>query len=192
MITWASVTNTFKVLKWGHTPWYYENSPKNSYDIIKLIGPIFKELPMCDTYVTEDVYLKNVTSFSMLNCQIQLTIAIMAGLKLVRNQNIDDSSASVNNVYILKPRTSARYHNLIIGSEIISPNYFMKKIINNNTKPSSNEIEVVYISDVQKNNYLNANVYQQEEMSWCLLKALTFMRLVNNFYLNKVRKEETV
>ncbi|XP_012149106.2 uncharacterized protein LOC100877370 [Megachile rotundata] len=177
LVTWASVTNNFEVLEWDSMAWYSENPPKNSYDLITLIRPIVEKLPKCQCYVTEDTYLKNVTSTSIISCQAQLTVAIMACLKVMENQRTDDSLPPGNEIYMLKPRTSAKFHKLIVGSEIISPSYFMKKIINSNTKTSTNELEVVHINDILKHNYLHANVYHQEEISWCLLKALTFMRL---------------
>ncbi|XP_034190129.2 uncharacterized protein LOC117608712 [Osmia lignaria lignaria] len=178
LLSWALVTNTFEVLEWDCIPWFEKDPRSNCYDIIKLIGSIIPKLPTCDSYVTEDVRLWHITNKNMVYCQKQLTIAIMACLKVIENQKLGASSAPVNSVYVLPPRGSAIFYNLIVGFEVVSPDYVIRKFINNDKKANNDEFTEVYLNDALKNKYLTAIADQREQMSWSLLKAAMFVQLV--------------
>lgn len=92
---------------------------------------------------------------------------------------LGDSSAPVtNSVYVLPPRGSAMYYNLIVGSEVISPNYVIRKLMNIDKKANNDEFTEIHLNDALKNKYLTAIVDRQEQMSWSLLKATMFIQLV--------------
>lgn len=85
--------------------------------------------------------------------------------------------APKHNVYILHSQTTARLFNLLIRSEVISTEYAMETIDRNIIKTSTTEDMQVHLNDETKLLYTKATCDEQEQMSWSLLKALTFLRL---------------
>ena len=178
VVSWALIDKNFQVVEWNYTTWSGDMPGSISYNLIKLISTIVERIPMSTVYVMEEpIRPKKVPRNILQNMQLQqqLMIAIMTCVALRKGKS--DLPAPKHNVYILHTQTTARLFNLLIRSEVISTEYAMETIDRNIIKTSTTEDMNVHLNDETKLLYTQATCDEQEQMSWSLLKALTFLRL---------------
>ena len=178
VVSWALIDKNFQVVEWNYTTWSGDMPGSISYNLIKLVPTVVERIPMSSVYVMEEpVRPKKVPQNILHNLQLQqqLMIAIMTSVALRKGNS--DLPAPKHNVYILHTQTTARLFNLLIRSEVISTEYAMERIERNAIKTSTTEDIKVHLNDETKLRYTQATCDEQEQMSWSLLKALTFLRL---------------
>ncbi|KAK9305977.1 hypothetical protein QLX08_003210 [Tetragonisca angustula] len=177
-INWTVVNCDFKILDWDSRVWRNETSNITTYDTINLIASVTQQLPVCDCYVMEEIkMIKNKSSINLL-IQNQISTGIASCLKLITNQGTNNSSK--NRLYLLKSFSSARYFHLIIGSEAISTDYIMKKILSD-TDVDDKILQRVNVDEKLKRKYNKMFTDEKEQIGWSLLKALTFMCIVDRY-----------
>ncbi|KZC07364.1 PREDICTED: uncharacterized protein LOC107185634 [Dufourea novaeangliae] len=175
MISWAFVNNDFRVLNWDWEPWCNIKSKNVTYNTISMASSIVEKLPEANAYVIEDVQILNKgINRMMLHLQQQLIVSVMACLRL-RGRQL--SSSSESDVYVMPYSTTARMFNLLVGSEIVSSNSIVKKIIGNAIEPNNKKLCVIMDIEI-KEKYARLNCDEQEQANLSLLRALSFLRLI--------------
>ena len=178
VVSWALIDRNFQVVDWNYSTWSGDMPGSISYYLIKLVPTVVERIPMSTVYVMEEpVRPKKLPRNIVYNIQLQqqLMIAIMTSVALRKGKSV--LPAPKHNVYILHNQTTARLFNLLIRSEVISTEYAMETIDRNIIKTSATEDMKVHLNDETKLLYTKATCDEQEQMSWSLLKALTFLRL---------------
>ncbi|KAK1132399.1 hypothetical protein K0M31_016508 [Melipona bicolor] len=176
-INWTVVNCDFKILDWDSRVWQNGTSKITTYDTINLIASITQQLPVCNCYVMEEIKMINNKSSNLL-IQNQINTGIASCLKLITNQGTNNSPK--NRLYLLKSSASARYFHLIIGSEAISANYVMKKILSD-TDVNDKMLQRVNVDEKLKRKYNEMFTDEKEQIGWSLLKALTFMCIIDTY-----------
>ncbi|CAD1478950.1 unnamed protein product, partial [Heterotrigona itama] len=177
-INWIVVNCDFKILDWDSRVWQNETSKITTYDIINLVASVTQQLPVCNCYVIEEIkMIKNKSSINLL-IQNQISTGIASCVKLITNQGTNNSPK--NKLYLLKSSASARYFHLIVGSEAISANYVMKKILSD-TDINDETLQRVSVDEKLKRKYNKMLSDEKEQVGWSLLKALTFMFIVDRY-----------
>ncbi|XP_043512276.1 uncharacterized protein LOC122529857 isoform X2 [Frieseomelitta varia] len=176
-INWTVVNCDFKILDWDSRVWRNETSNITTYDTINLIASVTQQLPVCNCYVMEEIkMIKNKSSNLLIQNQINTGIA--SCLKLITNQGTNNSSK--NRLYLLKSFASARYFHLTIGSEAVSTDYIMKKILSD-TDVDDEILQRVNVDEKLKRKYNKMFTDEKEQIGWSVLKALTFMCIVDRY-----------
>ncbi|XP_053977782.1 uncharacterized protein LOC128875860 [Hylaeus volcanicus] len=177
LISWTLVDCNLNVLVWNYKHWHGIGPRKNSYNIIKLVPCVLESIPAAENYIMEDIkFSKNTIAPYILHAQQQLSLSIMTCLTL-RN-GTSEMLSSANNVYVLHPQTTVRYFNALHNFQNIDTNYLV------NVTPTSSVIRIsdtksidIYLNSDIKNKYLSANIDDQEQMRWPLLKVLAYLRI---------------
>ncbi|KOX78196.1 Transcription elongation factor, mitochondrial [Melipona quadrifasciata] len=176
-INWTVVNSDFKILDWDSRVWQNGTSKITTYDTINLIASITQQLPVCNCYVMEEIKMITNKSSNLLT-QKQISTGIASCLKLITNQGTNNSPK--NRLYLLKSFASARYFHLMIGSEAISANYIMKKILSD-TDVNNEILQRVNVDEKLKRKYNEMFTDEKEQIGWSLLKALTFMCIIDTY-----------
>ncbi|XP_076176085.1 transcription elongation factor, mitochondrial [Ptiloglossa arizonensis] len=186
LVSWALIDRDFNLLNWNYETWYDCRPRNNSYHLIEMVPSIVKKIPKSSAYIMEDIQLiRNTITPNILYLQQQFIVSIMVCVALRDGNDVP----CVNNVYVFKPKTTARFFKLLLGSEIIGAQYVV------HVTSTFNQIEIrdmasinMCISDDGKRKYMRGSSDVQEQMRWSLLKALSFFHIAemqNNFEKKK-------
>nr|XP_031825842.1 transcription elongation factor, mitochondrial-like [Nomia melanderi] len=176
IVSWAYVNSTFEVLEWKWEDWCDEKTvTTTTYELINTISHIITMLPTADTYVIEDSTVSARSKhIKKMIIQQHLAVSIMSCIQL---KNVTE------NIYILHPKTTARWFKMIVGSEAISTEPIVTSLLEN--EEGYNGISVS-ISEKIKNDYMEMNKPEREQINWSLLKAITFLSITGERARSKV------
>ncbi|XP_068967611.1 uncharacterized protein [Bombus flavifrons] len=174
-ITWSLVDCDFNVLAWDSIIWQ-NNSLK--YDIINSVPLFVEQLPLSSSYVIEEHRINSRLHHTSFMIQHQILISIASCITLI-NRRTNNSDSLANILYILKPSTTARFFNLMVASEVIAVNYFMKRLLND-TKKDDEWLRDIHIPHKLKKKYIEKVATEREQMGWSLLTSLACLHIIKN------------
>ncbi|XP_061936036.1 uncharacterized protein LOC107992434 isoform X2 [Apis cerana] len=177
-ISWTLLNSNFKILNWDCLVWRNKTSKITTYDIISSTSSFVQELPISNNSSISFV-MEEIDASKMLCYQFQIIIGVASCLKLLLCQEENNSSKFSNNLYILKPRSTARFFKLRVGNETIAANYILEKILNKTNETDEN-LKQIQIYNKIKKKYMEKIAEEKEQIGWSLLTALTFVHLVKD------------
>ncbi|XP_033343645.1 uncharacterized protein LOC117230368 isoform X1 [Bombus vosnesenskii] len=174
-ITWSLVDRDFNVLAWDSIIW---RNKSLKYDIINSVPLFVEQLPLSSSYVMEEVRINSRLRGTSYMMQQQIISSIASCIKLIgRRTNNSDSLANI--LYILKPLTTARFFKLMVASEVIAVDYFMKKMLDD-TKTDNELLQDIHIAYGFKKKYMKKVAVEREQMGKSLLTTLACFHIIRN------------
>ncbi|XP_076380907.1 uncharacterized protein LOC117220215 isoform X2 [Megalopta genalis] len=181
MLSWTLLDCNYDVLDMN---WHHWNNQANLYDLITLISAITPTIPIAATYIVEDTYIPHKgSSIQRLLTQQQLGVSIMSCI-LLRERLLSESLESTNNIYVLHTFFAAKWFGLIVGQEIVSSEYIMKKLLDVSAQ-TANKPHISINSEL-KFKYMKLPDIERDQVSWSLLKAVSFLHTIETRKVKKV------
>lgn len=174
--SWALVSYKMEVLDWNCTSYSLECTTSPIFNIVNSAHNLAKILPYSDVYITEDINFvakqrsgsKNIHTTHE---ESKLMSAILTSLAVQHG---------VQSCFVMCPNSSAKNFHLIVGNEVVSADCIMKTFFSEYYEMDgiNGKKEQLHISESLKDKYREQTPVIREQMSWSLLKALTFIKLL--------------
>ncbi|XP_067215596.1 transcription elongation factor, mitochondrial isoform X2 [Linepithema humile] len=184
MISWSLLNRDSEVLQWSYKSFPEKRAKENLHTLVQVILPIVAKLPKAERYVMQetggDMCYQQSRKFYLAYVRQSIIGAIIMSY-LTLNCKLDDTAEFVaNNIFILRQHTLRKIYGLIIDNEVISTQYMLQKLLQENDKllETKERWPSVSINAELRNMYQAQSSVYQEQMNWSLLIALAFLELV--------------